>query len=199
MLRGRSPGRNTEGQGERWRSTNGVLRRSKDTVAVGMTIGYLLSRRHIEIALAYLAGYVLLDWLSYVHPFANFGITPWNPPTGLSFALILLFGTEFLPWLFVVPVLADVLVRGIALPVTAEIAAAIIIGGGYAGATVLLLAPQLRFDPALRSRHSLVSLIAVAVMSTAVVAASYVAMLIAFGLLPLADFGRAALRFWVGD
>jgi two-component system, LuxR family, sensor kinase FixL len=176
-----------------------VLRRSKDTVAVGMTIGYLLSRRHIEIALAYLAGYVLLDWLSYVHPFANFGITPWNPPTGLSFALILLFGTEFLPWLFVAPVLADVLVRGIALPVTAEIAAAIIIGGGYAGATVLLLAPQLRFDPALRSRHSLVSLIAVAVMSTAVVAASYVAMLIAFGLLPLADFGRAALRFWVGD
>jgi two-component system, LuxR family, sensor kinase FixL len=176
-----------------------VLRRSKDTVAVGMTIGCLLSRRHIEIALAYLAGYVLLDWLSYVHPFANFGITPWNPPTGLSFALILLFGTEFLPWLFVAPVLADVLVRGIALPVTAEIAAAIIIGGGYAGATVLLLAPQLRFDPALRSRHSLVSLIAVAVMSTAVVAASYVAMLIAFGLLPLADFGRAALRFWVGD
>jgi two-component system, LuxR family, sensor kinase FixL len=176
-----------------------VLRRSKDTVAVGMTIGCLLSRRHIEIALAYLAGYVLLDWLSYVHPFANFGITPWNPPTGLSFALILLFNTEFLPWLFVAPVLADVLVRGIALPVTAEIAAAIIIGGGYAGATVLLLAPQLRFDPALRSRHSLVSLIAVAVMSTAVVAASYVAMLIAFGLLPLADFGRAALRFWVGD
>jgi two-component system, LuxR family, sensor kinase FixL len=176
-----------------------VLRRSKDTVAVGMTIGCLLSRRHIEIALAYLAGYVLLDWLSYVHPFANFGITPWNPPTGLSFALILLFGTEFLPWLFVAPVLADVLVRGIALPVTAEIAAAIIIGGGYAGATVLLLAPQLRFDPALRSRHSLVSLIAVAVMSTAVVAASYVAMLIAFGLLPVADFGRAALRFWVGD
>ena len=30
-------------------------------------------------------------------------------------------------------------------------------------------------------------------------AASYVAMLVAFGVLPAADFGRAALRFWVGD
>src|SRR5262245_34321625 len=96
-----------------------------------MPIARLLSRRHIEIALAYLVGYVLLDWLSYVHPFASFGITPWNPPTGLSVALILLFGATFLPWLFVAPVLADALVRGFALPVAAEIAAALIIGGGY--------------------------------------------------------------------
>lgn len=176
-----------------------MQRRSKDTVAVGMPIARLLSRRHIEIALAYLVGYVLLDWLSYVHPFASFGITPWNPPTGLSFALILLFGAEFLPWLFVAPMLADALVRGFALPIATQIAAAVIIGGGYAAATMLLLLPRLRFDPTLGSRHSLVLLIAVAVASTAVVAASYVAMLIAFGVLPAADFGRASLRFWVGD
>ena len=119
-----------------------MQRRSSTTVAVGMPISRLLSRRHIEIALAYLAGYVLLDWLSYVHPFASFGITPWNPPTGLSFALILLFGTEFLPWLFIAPVLADVLVRGLPLPLTAELAAALIIGGGYAAATAVLLFPN---------------------------------------------------------
>lgn len=112
-----------------------MQRRPKDTVPVGMPIARLLSRRHIEIALVYLVGYVLLDWLSYVHPFASFGITPWNPPTGLSFALILLFGTEFLPWLFIGPVLADALVRGFVLPVSAEIAASVIIGGGYAVAT----------------------------------------------------------------
>ena len=176
-----------------------MQRRSKDTVAVGMPIARLLSRHHIEIALVYLAGYVLLDWLSYVHPFASFGITPWNPPTGLSFALILLFGMEFLPWLFVAPVLADALVRGFPLPVATEIAAAVIIGGGYAVATTVLLSPRLRFDPTLGSRHSLVLLMAVAVASTAMVAASYVAMLVAFGVLPAADFGHAALRFWVGD
>jgi signal transduction histidine kinase len=164
-----------------------------------MPIARLLSRRHVEIALGYLAGYVLLDWLSYVHPFGSFGITPWNPQTGLSFALILLFGAEFMPWLLVAPVLADGLVRGFVLPLGAEMAAAVVIGGGYALATGLLLLPRLRFDPALGSRRSLVLLATVAVGSTAIVAAIYVAMLVAFGILPTADFGRAALRFWVGD
>jgi two-component system, LuxR family, sensor kinase FixL len=176
-----------------------MQRRSKATVTLGMPIARLLSRHHIEIALAYLAGYVLLDWLSYVHPFASFGITPWNPPTGLSFALVLLFGTEFVPWLFVAPVLADGLVRGFALPPAAEVSAAIIIGGGYAAAAMLLLSPRLRFDATLASRRSLLLLMAVAVVSTAVVAAGYVGMLVAFGVLSLADFSRAALRFWVGD
>jgi two-component system, LuxR family, sensor kinase FixL len=176
-----------------------MQRRSKSTVAAGMPISRLLSRRHIEIAVAYLAGYVLFDWLSYVHPFASFGITPWNPPTGLSFALILLFGTEFLPWLFVAPVLADGLVRGLPLPLGTELAAALIIGGGYAMATTLLLSPRLRFDPALGSRHSLLLLMVVAVTGTAVVAAGYVGMLVGFGALAAADFRSAALRFWVGD
>jgi two-component system, LuxR family, sensor kinase FixL len=176
-----------------------MQRRSSTSVAVGMPISRLLSRRHIEIALAYLAGYVLLDWLSYVHPFGTFGITPWNPPTGLSFALILLFGTEFLPWLFIAPVLADVLVRGLPLPLSAELAAALIIGGGYVAATTVLLLPRLRFDPTLTSRHSLLLLMVVAVISTAAVAGLYVGALVAFGVLPAADFARAALRFWVGD
>jgi signal transduction histidine kinase len=57
----------------------------------------------------------------------------------------------------------------------------------------------MRFDTTLGSRQSLVLLATVAVGSTAVVAAAYVTVLVAFGVLPAADFGRAALRFWVGD
>src|ERR1043165_4665540 len=106
-----------------------------------MPIVRLLARPHVEIAIAYLVGYVLLDWLSYIHPYMASGITPWNPPTGLSFALILLFGVEFLPWLFIAPVLADWIVRGFALPPLAQFADSIIIGGGYAAATSLLLTP----------------------------------------------------------
>jgi two-component system, LuxR family, sensor kinase FixL len=62
-----------------------------------------------------------------------------------------------------------------------------------------LFHPSLRFDATLVSRRSLLLLAAVAVASTAVVGGAYVAMLVAFGLLPAADFGRAALRFWMGD
>jgi signal transduction histidine kinase len=77
--------------------------------------------------------------------------------------------------------------------------AAVVIGGGYALATGLLLHPCLRFDPTLGSRRSLVLLAVIAIGSTALVAAAYVAMLGAIGILPAVDFGRAALRFWVGD
>lgn len=164
-----------------------------------MPVVRLLSRPHVEIAVAYLAGYVLLDWLSYVHPYAAFGITPWNPPTGLSFALILLFGVEFLPWLFIAPVLADGIVRGFALPLPAEIAAGVIIGGGYAVSTTLLLSPRLRFDVALATRSSLLMLLTAAIVGTAVVAGLYVLMLVALGLLPAAEFASAATRFWIGD
>ncbi len=142
---------------------------------------------------------MLLDWLSYVHPFASFGITPWNPPTGWSFALIILFGTEFLPWLFVAPILADALVRGLALPPMAEMAAVLIVGGGYSAATSLLLSPRLRFDPSLGTRGSLLLLLTVTVASAAIVTAAYVTMLVGFGILPAVDYMRAALRFWVGE
>ena len=176
-----------------------MQRHSQPFGTVGMPIANLLSRRHIEIAVAYLAGYVLLDWLSYVHPFADFGITPWNPPTGLSFALILLFGVEFVPWLFVAPVLADAFVRDFALPAGAQICAAAIVGSGYSLAAAILVQPRLRFDLTLPSRHSLLLLMVVAVASTALVAISYVGMLVGLDVLQATDFTRAALRFWVGD
>jgi signal transduction histidine kinase len=164
-----------------------------------MPIARLLSRSHLEIALGYLAGYVLLDWLSYVHPFAPFGITPWNPSTGLSFALILLFGLEFLPWLFVAPLLADALVRGAPLPIGTELIAASIIGAGYGTGAALLLSPRFRFDPTLASKASLLWLLAIAIVSAAVVAFGYVGVIVASGFLPAAELTSAALRFWIGD
>ena len=153
-----------------------------------MPIARLLSHSHLEIALGYLAGYVLLDWLSYVHPFAPFGITPWNPPTGLSFALILLFGLQFLPWLFVAPLVADALVRGAPLPIGTELVAVSIIGAGYGAGAALLLSPRFRFDPTLASKASLLWLLVIAIVSPAIVAIGYVGVIVAFGLLPAAEF-----------
>jgi signal transduction histidine kinase len=156
-------------------------------------------RRHLAIATAYLAGYVLLDWLSYVHPIGNVNITAWNPPTGLSFALILLFGTEFLPWLLVAPVLADAVVRSFPLPVAAQLAEALIIGGGYAAATAFLLSRRVAFEPTLATPTSLLLLLVTAVVSTAAVTAAYIGMLDAFSVLPTVEAPRAAFRFWIGE
>ena len=100
--------------------------------SVAMAFPRFFSLPPIAIGAGYLAGYVLLDWISFIQPFAPFGITPWNPPTGLSFVLVLLFGQRFIPLLFVAPLLADVLVRQLPLPWSTEIIGTLLIAGGYA-------------------------------------------------------------------
>jgi signal transduction histidine kinase len=151
------------------------------------------------LAIAYLAGYVLLDWISYIEPFGSFGITPWNPPTGLSFVLVLLFGQRFFPLLFAAPFLANVLVRGFPLPLPVEIAGDCIIGGGYAIGLMVLLRPQTRFNPALVSQRDIIVLIGIGAASSGVVALCYVSLLTLTGFVLGSDFASAAIRFWIGD
>lgn len=151
------------------------------------------------IGLAYLAGYVALDWVSFIQPIASYGITPWNPPTGLSFVLILLFGQRFIPFLFVAPLLADLVVRRFALSWHLEFLTVGIIGVGYALALIFLSRPKTRFDPALSSMGDLLLLLLVAAISAGGVALAYVGTLTLAGILSPAEFLSAALRFWVGD
>jgi integral membrane sensor domain MASE1 len=75
----------------------------------------------------------------------------------------------------------------------------IVIGGVYAAAGLLLLHPKLGFDRALSSMGDVVILIVVTLVSAALVAAEYVGLLVAMGLVPTADVTSAALRYWVGD
>lgn len=156
-------------------------------------------RSHLKVGLAYLACYVLLDWVSFIHPIASLGITPWNPPTGLSVALVLLFGRSFVPWLFAAPLVADALVRQLPLPVWGELVAAAIIGGAYGTGALVLRQAFLRFDIAFDSTRDLLGLVVVAAVSAAVVALAHVGLVVGLGLLPPSQFAAAALRYWVGD
>jgi two-component system, LuxR family, sensor kinase FixL len=151
------------------------------------------------VGVTYLAAYALLDWISFIEPYAHFGITPWNPGTGLSFVLVLLFGLRMFPFLLISPALADLLHQQIAMPWTVELLCSATVGGGYSIALLFLLRPKLGFAPALPSMRDLVLLMLVAVTSAAFVASSYVGLTIAAGLLPINDFAAATLRYWVGD
>lgn len=176
-----------------------VERRSKEGLHPTMPITRFLSRSYIEIGLVYVAGYVLLDWASYIQPIASLGITPWNPPPGLSFALILLFGRAFLPWLFLAPFAADAVVRQFPLPLWAELPTVLINGLGYTAGALMLTRPALRFDIALSSRRDLFWLVAIAGASSAFVALAHVSFVVALGFLDAQRFAAAALRYWVGD
>jgi two-component system sensor kinase FixL len=151
------------------------------------------------IGIAYLAAYVLLDRLSFVDPATPFGITPWNPGTGLGLVMVLVFGWRTIPYLFLAPLIADLVNLQTPLPWSAELSGAAVIGTGYAAASLLLLRPNVRFDPTLSSLRDLVLLMIVAVIGAAVVAGGYVGVMTASGMLPLKDAGAGILRYWVGD
>lgn len=155
--------------------------------------------RQIVAGLTYLVAYVALDRVSFLQSDAQLGITPWSPSTGLSFALILFFGRQFIPLLFVAPFLADIVNRQVILPWPAEIASVAAIGGGYTAALLFLTGPKARFDPQLSSTRDLTRFILTTAAAAAFVAVSYVGLTVAAGLLPGNQFIAAALRYWIGD
>ena len=131
----------------------------------------LLAVPRAAIGVAYLVGYVLLDWISFIHPYAGYNITPWNPPTGLSFVLVLAFGRRMIPYLFVAPLLADIIVRQPPLSWTLLLATTAIVGCGYSLGLLFLMRPKTRFSLARFSLRDLFLLLVTAAVAAAVVCA----------------------------
>ena len=119
---------------------------------------------------AYVAAYVAMVWLSLAFASTPFGIVPWGPETGLSFAAFFVLGKRIWPFMVVAVAAADLIVRGHDFPIAAQIFAPIIIGGGYAIALTTLANPKWRFDPALHTFRDVQLLEATAIVSSTLIA-----------------------------
>src|SRR5690349_9005813 len=86
----------------------------------------------------FLCLYIALDWSSVIEPFGELGITPWNPPAGLVFAMFLRHGSRFVVPAFVAVALADLLLRGYATTPLATVASALVIALSYGQAAEIL-------------------------------------------------------------
>ncbi len=150
-------------------------------------------------SVSFLLCYAALDWASLIFPYSRIGITPWNPSVGLAWAFILAFGWRFVPLIFVAPLLADVVVSGLALPWWVKIAATALSASGYAAALAILLHPKTRFDTALGTMRDMVLLMGAAIVTTGLVALGYVGLIVASGDLAAPDAQWALLRYWIGD
>lgn len=158
----------------------------------------LMGGRLRFVVVVYLALYVLLDWASLIDRSSPLGITPWNPPAGLSFALLLRYGWGFAPAVFAAVVLSDLMFRDVRAAPWALPLAAAVIAGGYAAAAEVLRR-RIRLSPALDRRNDLIALLGTALAAASAVAPVAIAIFCAAGLLGWGDFADLALRFWVGD
>jgi len=154
--------------------------------------------RRIGIGLLFLVAYVALDYVSYVKPYRGLGITPWNPPPGLSIAVVFLGGWFYAPFVLVAPALADIVVRGAALGPELEIILSVAVGGTYL-AGGLALQRITTFDPRFRYVRDALTLIGVSVASALVAAALYVVILRTSGTIFQNEVLAVAWRAAVGD
>lgn len=163
--------------------------------AMAATIGRV--ERYVGGA-AYLGLYVALDRISLIDPIGSVGITPWNPPAGLSFALLLRYGVRFAPLAFLAAVLADVLQHGLSAAPFATAASASAIVLVY-GAAAVLLRRRFGIADGLRGHRDLQALLVVALVASAAVALAVVGIFVLAELLRAGDVPAAVQRFWIGD
>jgi two-component system, LuxR family, sensor kinase FixL len=146
---------------------------------------------------AYVVVYIFLEWISdNDQPFANYA---WNPNSGASIAIALMFGRRMIPFMFIAPLLGGLAMRQNPLSLPFELVSAALIGSVYSAASLFLLHPKPRFDRTLQSIHSLFLLTVTTAISAGLVAVGYAGTVIASGILPSAAFAPAALSYWVGD
>jgi signal transduction histidine kinase len=160
----------------------------------------MILRRPVIVG-GYLALYIVLDWMSLIHPAgapSALGITPWNPPAGLSFALLLRYGPTFIPAVFAAVILASILFHGLSDAPVTIVASALTIALVY-GAAAVVLRNRLLISIRLRTHRDLLALLAVALLATMIVAVTVVAIFAFSGLLEREGFWNFALHFWVGD
>jgi signal transduction histidine kinase len=154
--------------------------------------------RVVVVLASFVAGYVALDRLSYLHPVQQFNITPWNPQPALAVALLLALGWRWLPAVAIAAWAAERVVRGELMSTEAAGLAAIALTVGYA-AIALALGGRLAVGDRMDTRRDVLRLAGAAIVGSLLTGALYVAALLATGTGPIASPLAAIGGFWIGD
>lgn len=148
---------------------------------------------------AYVVVYAALDRATDLFPaVAALGITPWNPPPGLSLALLLRTGTRNGPWLFVAALATELVLRGPHGSLGVMVVAAALPAIVYTG-TAAALIHRRGFNADFASLRDGVEFIGAAIVGSGVMALAYVGWYVAVGLLVPATYAFNALTYWIGD
>jgi len=160
--------------------------------------GVVASVPRLLIGAAFLAAYVLLEWISFIHEYKGVPVTPWNPGLGALFALMLFAGARHGVVLFIGVVIAEIAVLRSSLSWPIIIGIAGIITVGYAAMTVMARR-VLAFDPGLNRLRDVLILLVGGGLGATIVAVFVSLLLVADAQLDLGDLPYAALPLLVGD
>jgi signal transduction histidine kinase len=147
---------------------------------------------------AFLAVYVALEWLSFIHEYKGVPITPWNPGLGVLFAPMVLFGAKFGLVLCLGVLLVEFGIVESRLPWFAIVGIAVIYSLAY-GSLAMTARRYFRLDAGLASLRDVFVLLGAALAGAGVVAGLLSLLLVATGPLEPTDVVGAAIPLLVGD
>lgn len=148
-------------------------------------------------ALAYLALFLALDWVSFIHPLYGLNVTPWNPQPALAITWLLLRPHGW-PMVAAGLLSAELVVRGWPADWTAALSS-VAAQTLCALAMARALSPRLNADEPLSSSREVLRLLAVVVLGALATAVLYVASYALAGSGLAGQVGKAVFRYWVGD
>lgn len=148
-------------------------------------------------ALAFVLGYVAVDWVSFIQPVLKLGITPWNPQTGVALAYLLWRGPKWAPVVAVGAFMAEVVVRDSPAPTLVLAASSALIALVYGGLAHFLAARPAGEET--RVLSGAVRFAAGVVVASLMVSGGYVALFTVSGVLPDELAIESIAQYWVGD
>jgi len=148
-------------------------------------------------AIGYVLVYLLLDWVSFVHPMRGLNITPWNPQTALAVALLLWYPRGWwLVWLTLAG--AETAVRGVSVSWPAEVLSSAMLTVGYV-ATAMAIRRWLGPLPQIASRKTFLVFVLIVCVGAMLNAVLFVGSLSVFGIPQPDRMVTAVMRGWIGD
>jgi signal transduction histidine kinase len=148
--------------------------------------------------LVLLAGYVVLDWASYIHPLHGLNITPWNPAPALGLIFLLRFGKNAVLPLALAILMADTWVRHLPASLPVSIGLSVLLTLGY-----WVIAEGLRRRLAgggiFGDRRGLLEWVGIVAAGTLLNSLVFVFVLSLGNLIPASGGLEAFVRYWVGD
>jgi signal transduction histidine kinase len=142
--------------------------------------------------------FVLLDWVSFIHPLQAFNITPWNPPPALIIMLLVAFGITWLPLVFGTILASEFLVRGLPDPPLATALLSALLAACY-GAIAVAVGRVASIEHRYVTLRDLFRLIVVVIIGALCTGVAYIGTLVVMGLMPLEAAMPALVKFWIGD
>jgi len=153
--------------------------------------------RRVCVAIVFVALYVLLDRSTVFFQMWS-GVSAWYPPSGFSLAMLIGFGSSYVPLVMLGGAIAGVANYHQSLLSFNTIGANLAVSGGY-WAAAYVLRRMLKIDWRLRSIRDVFRLLVVSVASSCAVAFAGVLMGVADHAIKPSEYLGASITWWVGD